>query len=193
MIGLRQKSAHITMVEHLGAQCFESFWLFGFLSRTSDGWFLVFYGLPMHVICWRHMFLITQYTWFTLPHDFMYIVHMHCLSMHASTSVFAFFVTWVCQAKPKVWQQEDGHVAAFWKLQAPEDLLPLGTEGSKSLKFFWGGSYEGRFCEEVMLGMLYGIICGMFIDVFHMFHSIIDVFHVMFSIFLWCFIWEGLM
>ena len=28
MIGLRQKSAHITMVEHLGAQCFESCWMF---------------------------------------------------------------------------------------------------------------------------------------------------------------------
>lgn len=48
MIGLRQKSAHITMVEHLGAQGFESFWdVFGYLSRTSDGWFIVFYGLPM--------------------------------------------------------------------------------------------------------------------------------------------------
>lgn len=95
------------------------FGCFGYLSRTSDGWFIVFYGLPMHVICLRHMFLITQYTWFVLPHDFMYIVRMHCLSMHASKAhdcLPPVLFSSLCQAKPKVWQRENGHVAACWSV-----------------------------------------------------------------------------
>ena len=37
--GPRQKSAHITMVEHLG--------------RQVMGGFMMFCGVSMHVICWR--------------------------------------------------------------------------------------------------------------------------------------------
>lgn len=146
MIGLRQKSAHITMVEHLGAQGFESVWVFGYLSRTSDGWFIVSYGVPMWNV-WGTMFPITEYT---LPHDFMYIVRMHCLSMPVSP-MMAFWVLFssLCQAKPKVWQRENGHVAACWKVWGgPFHLrICLGMELRdlcKSLKFFWGGATRSQ-------------------------------------------------